>query len=182
MAELYARQGHPEKAKDIYRKILQREPHNQPAAQALAQLEGRAPPLPASASPSESPTAQPQQGAFSVFKETLQRVIDSVPGTIAATVMGFDGIAIETVYGADKREDVGDLITEYTSSTSALHTLNTAAGPMTQYGIDTENMSFLFRNLTPDYFLAVVLKPQSLTAKARFLMRVSAPALTKELS
>ncbi len=51
------------------------------------------------------------------FRDHIQRVVDQVPGAIACTIMGFDGIAIDSYDdGGDYRSRCDHVVfTEYAS-------------------------------------------------------------------
>lgn len=118
------------------------------------------------------------------FHEQIQNIVDSTPGALAAIIMGFDGIPIDT-YEKDPGEvDISILLTEYAS---AVQQVRGAAegleypGPVTEIGVSTENLVAVLRLLTPDMFLGVVLRAGGLTGKARYMMRIAGPAITNEL-
>ena len=121
------------------------------------------------------------------FHEQLQNIVDSTPGALAGVIMGFDGIPIDTYEktpGAMGEIDVTVLLTEYSSAVQQVRSTAEGLevpGAITEIDISSENLVAVMRLLTPDLFLGVVLKQGGIPGKARFLMRVAAPAITKEL-
>ncbi|MBI3178893.1 MAG: hypothetical protein HYZ27_04490 [Deltaproteobacteria bacterium] len=119
------------------------------------------------------------------FQENLRRVVDEVPGAIASILMGFDGIAIDAYERAGNDLDIPTLVIE--CSAAALQALRSAEqhqaiGQIVEVAISAANIVTLMRPVTAEIFLAVVLTPDGLAGKARFLMRVVTPQLIKELS
>jgi predicted regulator of Ras-like GTPase activity (Roadblock/LC7/MglB family) len=56
------------------------------------------------------------------------------------------------------------------------------AGETREISIRNEKMITLIRVLNPTYFMAVTLRPEGNLGKARYLLRVAAPALVHELT
>jgi predicted regulator of Ras-like GTPase activity (Roadblock/LC7/MglB family) len=117
------------------------------------------------------------------FREHLERVCSSVEGTVAASIMGFDGIAVDT-YERDAGAglDVSSMLVEYAN---ILNQVRTAAGVLKSGNvreliISTDQLTTISRPLTPDYFLVLALAPDANWGKARFVMRVTAPEVRAE--
>ncbi len=119
-----------------------------------------------------------------MFREFLDRLLSEVPGARSATVMGFDGIAIDTADApaADGNEQAAAV--EVAAITSQLRRaaegLN--AGDVTEVTLETEGLTTILRPITPEYVLAVSLAAGGWTGKARYLMRVATPKLASELA
>ena len=170
MAELFLRQGHPERAVAIYRKLSREHPENVETARRLKEIEA---------------DVAARQGDSMSFRDHLQRIVDNVPGAIAGTVMGFDGIAIDTYQVGDGELDVSTLLIEF--SAAAQNVRKTAStmpsvGQITEVAIGAEKLCALMRPITGEVFLGVVLGPNAMTGKARYLMRVAGPQLAKDLA
>ena len=117
------------------------------------------------------------------FREHLQRIVDTTPGAIASTLMGFDGIAIDTYQVGDGELDVASLLIEYASATQQLRkTADTIpnVGHIHEVEITAQNLIAMMRPVTDEIFLGVVLRPDALNGKARYLMRLAAPLLAQE--
>ena len=169
MAELFLKQGHPARALAIYRKMVRDNPEDQQAGRLLRELE-------------QAVTAE---GASMGFREHLQRIVDSTPGAIAGTLMGFDGIAIDTYQVGGSQLDIATLLIEYSAATQSVRKsglLTPTAGAVTEVAIASENLTAMMRPITDEIFLGVILGPGALGGKARYLMRLAGPQLKKELS
>jgi predicted regulator of Ras-like GTPase activity (Roadblock/LC7/MglB family) len=169
MAELYFKQGHPEQAIDVYRRVIAREPGNTRAAQRLREIEQ---------------SLNAQRGQPMTFREHIQRIVQSTPGAVACTIMGFDGIAIDTFETGTGEVDIPVLLVEFAAAAQLLrrNATQSPAGGFVEMVVTNQHLSAIVRPLTEEYFLAVVLAPNALVGKARFLMRVAAAPIAKELS
>lgn len=118
------------------------------------------------------------------FLTHLESVVNQVDGAIACSVMGFDGIAVETHQkpDADSLElnsawvEFANVLTQVRSATEALKT-----GKVQELSINTENLITVMRLITPDYFLVLALKPEGNYGKGRYVLRITAPKLQSEL-
>ncbi len=168
MAELYAQQGQVDRAVGIYRKVVAQHPHDTQARKRLSELESQ----PAS------------EGAAMSFREHMQKIVESVPGATACTLMGYDGIPIDTYTVGGGELDMVALLTEYSAATSSLRHVGAEhplAGSISEVVIATSEITAILRPLNDDYFLAMVLGPTGLSGKARYMMRLAAPALLRAL-
>lgn len=122
-----------------------------------------------------------------MFAEHLKTVIDTVDGAIACSVMGFDGIAVETV-PKDMPEsglelDLQAAWVEFANLMSqAKNTAETLkTGKVAELSINSEKVITLLRMVNQDYFLVLGLMPTGNYGKARYVLRVTAPKVAKEL-
>jgi predicted regulator of Ras-like GTPase activity (Roadblock/LC7/MglB family) len=121
------------------------------------------------------------------FREHLQDVVARVDGAVACTLMGMDGIEVDThlAEGAagEERPDLRTLLVEYSSlfrlAREAAETHR--AGALQELSIQTSGVLTVARLVTPEYFMAVALKPDGNFGKARYMLRVTAPKLEAEL-
>ncbi len=122
------------------------------------------------------------------FLPHLESVVTQVDGAIACSVMGFDGIAVET-YQAPQSADLASSI-ELTSAWieygNALSQLKSGAellktGQVSEVSVNTEKVITLMRMVTPEYFVVLGLKPEGNYGKGRYVLRVTAPKLKAEL-
>lgn len=169
MAELFLKQGHSARAVWTYRKYVEHHPEDAQAAARLAAIE-------------EQLGLRP--GGVMSFREHLQRIVDSTPGALASTLMGFDGIAIDTYQVGNPDLDVATLLIEYSAATQQVRKgadLVPQAGSVVTVEIAAEHLIAMMRPVTDEVFLGVILEPSAVTGKARYLMRLAGPQLAKEL-
>jgi len=117
-----------------------------------------------------------------MFSELLDRLLREVPGARVVTVMGFDGIAIET---RDKDGSVSETpaAVELAAVTSQLRRAAEGLneGDVHEVSLETGGSVTLLRPLTSEYCLAMTLGADGLVGKGRYLMRVLAPTIAAEL-
>lgn len=119
-----------------------------------------------------------------MFREAIQGVVEAVDGGLAGMLMDFEGIAVDSY----TREDAGFDIEAVGAEASVLvksiqrATAMLDAGETQEVSIRSERMVTLIRVLNDSYFIALTLAPEGNLGKARFLLRVSAPKLLKELT
>lgn len=115
------------------------------------------------------------------FRESLEAVCE-VEGAIAASVMGFDGIPIDTVAPGNIDVDLEALLVEYGGVLGqvrqAAEVLQT--GAVQEISIGTERLTTHLRTINDDYFLALAMRPDGNLGKGRYLLRVTAPRLQRE--
>ena len=118
------------------------------------------------------------------FKEDLQRICGNVQGSFAASVMGFDGIPIETheAQQADGLE-LQTLLVEYSGIVSQVRQAaeSLQMGKASEVSIRTEKLVAVARPLTPDYFVVLALSPDGNIGRARYELRVAGPKLASQL-
>jgi predicted regulator of Ras-like GTPase activity (Roadblock/LC7/MglB family) len=119
-----------------------------------------------------------------MFNELLKDLIARTDGALAALVMGFDGIAVDSfIADSDAPVEVENVGMEYSvilkEIKRAAELLD--AGSAREVSIQAEKMTTVIRMINDDYFVAVALRPDGNYGKARFLLRTNAPKLASEL-
>jgi predicted regulator of Ras-like GTPase activity (Roadblock/LC7/MglB family) len=122
------------------------------------------------------------------FLPHLESVVTQVDGAIACSVMGFDGIAVET-YQAPSAADAAsalDITSAWIEYGNTLSQLKSGAellkaGAVAEVSINTDRLITLMRMVTPEYFVVLGLKPEGNYGKGRYVLRVTAPKLKAEL-
>jgi predicted regulator of Ras-like GTPase activity (Roadblock/LC7/MglB family) len=118
------------------------------------------------------------------FLPHLEAVVSQVEGAVACSVMGFDGIAVET----HQKEGAGDLelATAWVEYANVLAQLRSAAealktGAVQEVSINSDKVLTLMRLVSPEYFLVLAIKPEGNFGKARYALRLTAPKVKAEL-
>lgn len=118
-----------------------------------------------------------------MFAEILKKVVDNVEGGLGAVIMGLDGIAIETYNRDVDRVDINTVGMEFsfilTQVRKAADSVKT--GAFEELTVKTDQLVLVFRMLSPQYFLGVVIAHDGNFGKCRYLMRLAAPRLVAEL-
>lgn len=117
------------------------------------------------------------------FREHLQSVCDGVDGALACTLMGVDGIEVDTLMAGQAPVDVRSLLVEYSGLFRGAREAAEAqrAGPIDELSLHTGQVVTVARLVSPDYFMAVALTPEGNYGKARYLLRITAPKVRSEL-
>ena len=117
------------------------------------------------------------------FRERLEEVCRGVEGAVACSLMGVDGIEVDTHVQDGGEVDVKSLLVEYSGVLRSAREAAEAhqAGGVEELSISTERLQAVVRLVNPEYFMVVALVPGSNVGKARYLLRVTAPKLKAEL-
>src|SRR5690606_5924659 len=118
--------------------------------------------------------------------ETLENICRQVDGAFAATIMGFDGIAVETHEAGPPDPggvNVGSALIEYSNIFGQIRSAaeHLQAGEASEVTIRTEKLAAVARVVSPDYFVAVALAPDGNVGKARYALRIGAGRIAPEL-
>lgn len=119
------------------------------------------------------------------FRDYLQEVCDNVDGAVACSLMGVDGIEVDThlTGGDDEVLDLKSLLVEYSgvfrNAREAAEVQQ--AGGVSEMSINTDKLVTVARLVTSDYFIVVALRPEGNYGKARYLLRITAPKVRAEL-
>lgn len=118
-----------------------------------------------------------------IFDEVVQKAVEETNGGIAAVIMASDGISITQYVKPEKNIDLETLGIEYANLLAeiAKHTEAMEAGSVKEVCLKTDNFLSVIRVLTSEYFIALILQKDGNLGKGRFILRVNAPALLKEL-
>jgi predicted regulator of Ras-like GTPase activity (Roadblock/LC7/MglB family) len=120
------------------------------------------------------------------FRDNIRKLVDRLDGCVAAVLMGFDGISVDSYArsGYDSAlPDIQTLAMEFSHLIAqARRTLASLdAGALEEFTIRAETLMLVVRVLTPEYFLACAVLPTGSVGKTRYLMRITAPALRADL-
>jgi len=117
-----------------------------------------------------------------VFKEVLQGIRDHVDGALAASLIGLDGIAIESLKGEGVPLEVmgaefGGFVKNIRLSNTELNT-----GDVLQFSVVTEKYVAFLSAVTTDYFVLLVMRPDGNYGRARFELARAKQQLRNELT
>ncbi|MBI2375446.1 MAG: hypothetical protein HYV07_15730 [Deltaproteobacteria bacterium] len=121
------------------------------------------------------------------FQKHLQTIADSVEGSMFATLMGYDGVAVAE-HQVQPREgetpiDVAALLVEFTTVLGqvARSAQSVDAGALEELSVKSQRLTTIIRPVTPEYFLAMAIRPDGNAGKGRYFLRVSAPKIQQDL-
>jgi predicted regulator of Ras-like GTPase activity (Roadblock/LC7/MglB family) len=121
----------------------------------------------------------------SPFRESIEKLLNGIEGVVSCALMGFDGITVDisSKEAAAGGPDIQTLSMEFAHLIAqARRTLESVdAGALEEFTLRTDKMTLVVRLLTPQYFLACAILPTGNLGRARYLMRLTAPALRVDL-
>ena len=120
-----------------------------------------------------------------MFNELLSNILSRTPGSVAVSVMGFDGIPLDGKEGANADEslqhqttivELGNLARQIRRMSDDVGT-----GAVNEFCVSAEGLHTVLRPISDEYFIAISLKKGGNVGKGRFLLRTALPELRKEL-
>lgn len=116
-----------------------------------------------------------------MFRDVLSGLHQRIEGTIAASLIGLDGIAVETV--GDRTIPLDVLGAEFGSFIKSIRHANTEldTGEVLQFSLVTEKFVTFLSEVTPEYYILLVLKPEGNYGRARFELSRAKYLLRDEL-
>lgn len=117
-----------------------------------------------------------------MFKTVLGGIRDRVEGTLAVSLIGLDGIAIESLNPQAVALDV--IGAEFGGFIKSIHVSNTEldTGEVLQFALVTEKYITFLSQVTPEYFILLVLAPDGNYGRARFELSRAKLLLRDELT
>ena len=118
------------------------------------------------------------------FKQHLEAVCSQVEGAVACSIMGFNGLPIDSHRVVEPGMDLDSLWVEYSSLFSQIQRAaeSMQSGKVKEVAIHTDRLSTVARMINPEYFLVLAMSPEGNIGKGRFALRVIAPQILPELS
>lgn len=116
-----------------------------------------------------------------MFRDVLSGLRERVEGAVAASLIGLDGIAVETV--GDREIPLDVLGAEFGSFVKSIRHANTEleTGEVLQFSLVTEKFVTFLSEVTPEYYILLVLKPDGNYGRARFELSKAKYLLRDEL-
>lgn len=116
-----------------------------------------------------------------MFKEALAGLQERVEGALAASLIGLDGIAVESVGNGEVPLDV--LGAEFGGFIKSIRHANTElnTGEVLQFSLVTERYITFLSAVTPEYYILLVLAPDGNYGRARFELAKAKSLLRDEL-
>ena len=116
-----------------------------------------------------------------MFREVLGAIADRVEGTLAVSLIGLDGIPIETVsYDSVPLDAMG---AEFGGFIKSVRVTNTEldTGEVLQFSLVTEKYIAFLSAVTSEYYVLLVLRPDGNYGRARFELARAKHLLRDEL-
>jgi len=117
---------------------------------------------------------------MNVFQDALRRIAERVEGTRAVSLVGVDGIPIDT-YGPGEAASVESVAAEMGSFVKSSRPGESSSGPVQQLCLVTDQGKAILSRVTEEYYLLLLLSREGNFGRGRFELRKAALALEKEL-
>jgi predicted regulator of Ras-like GTPase activity (Roadblock/LC7/MglB family) len=119
---------------------------------------------------------------MNVFQDTLRRVAERVEGTRAVSLVGIDGIPIDSYVSAEglPMESLAAETGSIVKAAKAAQAL-TEHGPLEQLILASDRAATILCRVTEEYYLLLLLARDGNFGRGRFELRKAAAALEKEL-
>jgi len=122
---------------------------------------------------------------MNVFQDTLRRIAERVEGTQAVSLIGVDGIAIDSYRAgnAPSLESVAAELGAFVKSSirPKAEKPESDAGSVQQLAMVTEGSIAILSRVTEEYYLLLLLSREGNMGRGRFELRKAGLALEKEL-
>src|SRR5205814_4509886 len=113
------------------------------------------------------------------FRDVLRGIGDRVEGTLAVSLIGLDGISVDSINRDDVPLEV--MGAEFGGFIKSLRVSELNAGAVEQFSLVTENYIAFVSAVAPEYYLLLVLEPQGNYGRARFELTRAKGLLRDEL-
>lgn len=115
------------------------------------------------------------------FSEVLKDTVDKVDGAVSAMIIGTDGMSVQE-YAKEKIVDLTGLSAEASAMIKdiSLAADNLGLGEAKEFSIISDQCGIIMRKINPDYYLALIIKPEGNYGKGRFILKTAIPKLEGE--
>jgi len=120
-----------------------------------------------------------------MFKESLQTIVENTDGGLGAVIMGADGLAVETFFTEEAKENNLDIAAaEFTSQvrSAGRSGKDLDLGDLRELIIALERLTLVIRLFNRDYFAVLALKPDGNLGRGRYELRKAELVLAKEFA
>lgn len=116
-----------------------------------------------------------------MFRDVLSGLLERIDGSIAASLIGLDGIAVEAVNASNVPLDV--LGAEFGGFVKSIRHADTEldTGEVLQFALVTERYITFLSEVTDEYYILLVLQPDGNYGRARFELSKAKHVLRDEL-
>ena len=115
------------------------------------------------------------------FTEVLKEAVERVDGAVSAMIIGADGMSVEE-YAIEKLVDLTDLSAEASTMIRDIELAaeNLNLGEAREFSIISDTCGIIMRRINPEYYLALVIKPDGNYGKGRYILKTAIPKLEAE--
>lgn len=115
------------------------------------------------------------------FSDVLRETVERVDGAVSAMIIAADGIPVQE-HVSEKLVDLTGLGAEASAMIRDINLAseNLGLGEAREFSIISDTCGIIMRRITPEYYLALVIKPDGNYGKGRFILRSAIPKLEEE--
>ena len=115
------------------------------------------------------------------FRDVLEGIRQRVDGTLAVSLIGLDGIAVESINPGRVPIDV--MSAEFGGFVKSIRLSNTElnTGEVLQFSLVTEKYNAFLSAITPEYYVLLITAPDGNFGRARFELARAKQVLRDEL-
>ncbi len=117
------------------------------------------------------------------FLGLLKELVDTATGCVAATLMGTDGLAVQSYPTENYPCDIESIGVECGAAVEELKKASEALklGMVEEVVVSTGTSTLILRLVVPEYYIALVLEPGAGAGHARYRARIAAKKVKSEL-
>ncbi len=121
------------------------------------------------------------------FSELLKGIVSRVEGSLGASIMGLDGIAIEQVQNPQEADSADKLTLVATSHATLLRnsmrmSSDVGVGSLNELTLISTEMILVIKLINREYFVVVAIRPEGNLGRARYELRKAQLALEEEFA
>ncbi len=113
------------------------------------------------------------------FRDVLNQIRNRVDGTLAVSLIGLDGISVESI--SDSGVELEVMGAEFGGLIKGLPKKELDTGEVLQFSLVTERFVVIVSAITPEYYMLLVMKPDGNYGRARFELARAKELLREEL-
>ncbi|HEX8473284.1 MAG TPA: roadblock/LC7 domain-containing protein [Pyrinomonadaceae bacterium] len=120
-----------------------------------------------------------------MFRQALENIIERTEGSLAALIMGTDGIAVEKVLlpeGSEANLDVAAAEVTSLVRNAQRAGKDTGLGGLREMVVGFEDMTIIARLFTRDYFVVLAMRVDGNMGRGRFELRKAELSLAREFA
>lgn len=117
-----------------------------------------------------------------MFKQKLTRVVDNVDGALGCMLIGFDGIAIDSVFRGQDLPQMSAIAVELSNLLDKFRRLQIHdLGEVDEVAITTGAITTLARVVAEEYLLILALSQEADVGRGQTMLRLIAPFVEREM-
>jgi len=119
-----------------------------------------------------------------IFRDYLKEIMQNVDGSLAATLMGDDGIPVaDLVFNESIQLDIKTLAIEFSKILKDAEQITTSLmdGEVEELLVTSKSYSMLFLPISSSYFVVLLLTKGGSLGKGRYLLKQYRPKILEQL-